>query len=205
MRVQSGTPIFLNGLGTFNGSTNDGIVLHNISQAQLQSLMGVYKTSSINSAGKAQGVIYYLPPPPPTPTGGWNSSNNTNVITNTMAAFNTGNLTPAQVDPNAPYISPAAVGQLGGRIPLYLPWQRRFDVSLVKKTRITERVNLEFRAQALNVFNLTNFLPDNATVGGGATTTIGSAFGQIGNAYRDISGTVDPGSRILEFVARLNF
>src|SRR6185437_1253215 len=119
--------------------------------------------------------------------------NNTNLITNTMAAFNVGGLTPAQVDPNAPYISPAPVGQLGGRVSFFLPWQRHFDVSLVKNTRITERVSLSLRAQALDVFNWTNFLPDG---------NIGSSFGQVGGAYRDISGTVDPGSRILEFVAR---
>jgi hypothetical protein len=205
MRLQSGTPMLLSGLGTFNNSTNDGIVLHNITMQQLQDEMGVYKTSSITAAGKAQGTVYYLPPPGPAPAGGYNSTNNNNIVTNTMAAFNVGNLTPAQVNPNAPYISPAPAGQLGGRLALYLPWQRHFDVSLVKKTRISERVNLEFRAQALDVFNWTNFLPDNAAIGGSSSTTIGSTFGQIGNAYRDISGTVDPGSRILEFVMRVNF
>ncbi len=205
MRLQSGTPLFLNGLGTFNSSTGDGIVLHNITMSQLQSMMGVYKTSAITSAGKAQGTVYYLPPPGAAPAGGWNSSNNTNIITNTQAAFNTGNLTPAQVDPNAPYISPALAGQLGGRDYLYLPWQRHFDVSLGKTTRITERVNLDIRLNVLDVFNLTNFTPDNAAIGGGATSTIGSTFGQIGNGYRDISGTVDPGSRIMEIVMRVNF
>ena len=201
MRLQSGTPLFFTGLGTFNSSTNDGVVLHNITMKQLQDEIGVYKTSAINAAGKAQGTVFYLPAPALTSTGAvstgtLNSSNNTNLITNTMAAFNTGSLTPAQVDPNAPYISPAPVGQLGGRLYFYLPWQRHFDVSLMKRTRINERVNLEFRAQALDVFNWTNFLPDG---------NIGSSFGQIGGAYRDISGTADPGSRILEFVARVNF
>ena len=115
-----------------------------------------------------------------------------------MAAYNTGGLSPDKVNPNAPYISAAPAGQLGGRLYVYLPWQRHFDVSLMKRTRITEKVNLEFRAQALDVFNFTNFIPDNG---------IGSSFGQISvnGAYRDISGTVDPGSRILEFVARINF
>ena len=203
MRLQSGTPFFFTGTGTFNSSSNDGVVLHNISLSQLQDEVGVYKTSAINAAGKAQGTLFYLPTPQLTATGAvatgtLNSSNNTNVITNSMAAFNTGGLTPAQVDPNAPYISPAAAGQLGGRLYIYLPWQRHFDVSLMKRTRITERVNLEIRAQALDIFNWTNFIPDG---------NIGSTFGQISvnGAYRDISGTVDPGSRILEFVARLNF
>jgi hypothetical protein len=201
MRLQSGTPFFFSGLGTFNASSNDGVILHNITLAQIQSEMGIYKTSAINAAGKSQGTVFYLPAPQLTATGAvatgtLNSTNNTNLITNTMAAFNTGNLTPSQVDPSAPYISPAPAGQLGGRIYFYLPWQRHFDVSLMKRTHLTERVDLELRAQALDVFNLTNFLPDG---------NIGSSFGQIGGAYRDISGTVDPGSRILEFVARINF
>jgi len=43
---------------------------------------------------------------------------------------------------------------------------------------------------------VTNFLPG---------SNVGSAFGQVTSAYRDISGTVDPGGRILEFVLRVNF
>jgi hypothetical protein len=51
-------------------------------------------------------------------------------------------------------------------------------------------------------FRLTNF-------GTGASATnynnIGSAFGQVSGAHRDISGTVEPGGRILEFMLRVNF
>jgi hypothetical protein len=72
---------------------------------------------------------------------------------------------------------------------------------VIKVTRITEKANVELRAQALNIFNLTNFTPDN----GGNGSAINGTFGQIGSAYRDISGTVDPGGRILEFVLRVNF
>jgi len=114
-----------------------------------------------------------------------------------MAAFNVGGLTPAQVNPNAPYISPAPAGQLGWEGYLYLPWQHHFDASISKHTRIGEKVDLLISARALNVLNVTNFLP-------GANTT-SSSFGQITSAYRDISGTVDPGGRILEFQARVNF
>ena len=103
----------------------------------------------------------------------------------------------AQVDPNAPYIGPAGPGQWGGIDSIYLPWQRHVDVSLIKVTHIRESVTLEIRAQALNVFNLTNFLP--------SFSPSSSSFGTITSAYRDISGTYDPGGRILEFVARLNF
>jgi hypothetical protein len=73
---------------------------------------------------------------------------------------------------------------------------------MLKRTTIYEKINVEFRATALNVFNLTNF-------GTGASGTkynnIGSAFGQVSGAYRDISGTVEPGGRILEFMVRVNF
>ena len=128
---------------------------------------------------------------------GLNSTNNTNIITNTMAAFNVGGLTPAQVDPNAPYLSPASAGQLGWEGYVYLPWQRHFDVSLTKRIRLKERTEMVISARGLDVLNMTNFLP-------GANTT-SSTFGQVTSAYRDISGTVDPGSRILEFQARINF
>ena len=132
-----------------------------------------------------------------------NSSNNTNLLTNTEAAFQQNGLTPAQVDPNAPYISPAPAGQLGAQDFLYLPWQRHFDLELQKNIRIREKLTLQIAASALDVLNLTNFLP-------GANTTpasgqLNAPFGQVTAAYRDISGTVDPGSRIIEFKVRLNF
>ena len=168
------------------------MVLHNVTLPQLQSMMGVYKSNIVGSTGP---IVYYLPPP--SQLTGLNSSNNNSIITNTMAAFNVGGLSPAQLNPGAPYIGPAPAGQLGGEMFLYLPWQRHFDLSLTKNMKITERVSLMIAAHALDVLNMTNFLP------GGNTTQ--STFGQITGAYRDISGTVDPGARILEFIARVTF
>jgi len=184
IRVQSGTPFFLNGLATFNQVTsNTGVVLHNITASELQQDVNIRKTTG--SDGK--GIVYFLPQ---------------SLINNSMAAFNTGGFTPAQLDPSAPYIGPAAAGQLGWRGYLYQNWNRFFDASIVKRTTIHEKMNLEFRATALNIFNMTNF-------GTGASGTnynnIGSAFGQVSGAYRDISGTVEPGGRILEFMLRFNF
>ena len=200
VRLQSGTPLFFGGFGTFNGSSS-GVVLHNITINQLQNMMGIYKTSYPSANG---GIIFYLPPPAPS-NGQYNSSyfntlnstNNTNLLTNTMAAFNAGGMTPFQVDPSAPYIGPAAPGQMGWNGYMYLPWQHHFDLSLQKNTRIAEHADVEFAIHALDVLNVTNFLP-----GSGNTS---STFGYITGAYRDISGTVDPGARIIEWVLRVNF
>jgi hypothetical protein len=89
---------------------------------------------------------------------------------------------------------------------LYGPWQSRWDVSLSKRTSIGEGKSLEIRAQALNVANAANFLlgsAANEVNNGGITST----FGQTTNAYRDItvSGSSDPGGRIIEFLARFRF
>jgi hypothetical protein len=207
VRMQSGTPLSLSGgLDTFNNN-GGGIVLHNITMKQLQNEVGIYKT---NLQGAAGSIVYYLPPPTsgpvtvspttglPTPSvAGLNSANNTNFLTNTEAAFQNNGLLATQVDPNAPYISPAPVGQVGCvTCYLYLPWQHHFDLNLQKSIRFKERVNMTIRVTALDVLNITNFLP-----GAG----IGNSFGQVTAAYRDISGTVDPGARIIEFQARLNF
>ena len=75
---------------------------------------------------------------------------------------------------------------------------------------------MEFRFEALNVFNNINFL-----VGGSAavddpklTATnlglqtpnySGANFGLITAAYQDISTTNDPGGRPVQFVFRFNF
>ncbi len=186
MRLQSGTPLFLNpaagstGFSTFN-QYSDGVILHNMTASDLQNMEGIFK--STGSDGK--GIVTYLP---------------ASVITNTEAAFNVAGLTPASVDPKSQYISPAPAGTVGYKLFIYLPWQRHFDFGLTKTTKITEKVNLQFTANALNAFNITNFLPNN-----GGQGSIGSAFGQITTAYRDTSGTVDPGGRIIEFRFRLEF
>jgi len=179
VRLQSGTPFYpqLTAYGTFNQYA-DGVVLHNMTRDELQSMIGNYKFTNANGIGQ----VNYLPQ---------------SVIDNTKAAFNQGGLSQTSVDPNAKYIGPAPAGTIGSRVWFHLPWQRHFDFSLIKVTKLNERgANLEFRAQALNLPNLTNFTPNN---------NIGSSFGQTTAAYRDTSGTVDPGGRILEFVFRVNF
>src|SRR5262245_56843821 len=177
---------------TYNGN-DSGVILHNMTVAQLQSMMSIRKVDLPASGNSpALGAVYYLPKA---------------LVDNTNAAFEVNSRTLANLDPNAPYIGPAdQPGQLGSRVFLYGPWQQKWDFSLMKKTNINERFNLEFRMNALNAFNLTNFLL--FVPGNGITTTLGANaanFGQTGGAYKDLSNTNDPGGRIVEFQLRLSF
>jgi hypothetical protein len=189
-RVQSGTPSqLLGGRGTYlpNSTQFDGgVILHNLTTSQLQSMISIRKTSTVSANGVANGLVYYLPQ---------------SLVDNTLAAFGLNSKT---VDPNAPYIGPADTpGQYGNQVFLYGPWMPRFDVSLVKHTKVGERKDIEFRANALNVFNLTNFylVPN----GAGNINVNSTLFGQTINAYRDINSTNDSGARMIEFGLRFTF
>jgi len=186
-RVQSGSPDRITGRSTYNQADN-GVVLYNMTTADLQDAIKVRKTTASNGFG----LVYFLPQ---------------DLVNNSMAAWEVGGLTLNNLDRSKPYIGPQTEpGKLGYRIWMYSPWQARFDVSLAKMTRIAEGKVLEIRAQALNVVNSANFLigaAANEVNTGGVTAT----FGQTRNAYRDItvSGSSDPGGRIIEFLVRFRF
>jgi hypothetical protein len=192
-RLQSGSPIRLTS-GRLTMNQNDsGVILHNLTVSQLQDMMKIRKVTLAATANSGPiGAVYYLPQ---------------TLLDNTNAAFEVNGKTLANLDKNAPYIGPAdQPGQMGQRVFLYGPMQQKWDFSLGKKTNIGEHANIEFRMQALNAFNLTNFLL--FVPGSGITTTLGAngtGFGQTSGAYRDLSNTNDPGGRIVEFSLRLNF
>jgi len=87
----------------------------------------------------------------------------------------------------------------------------RTDLSLVKTTKITERVNFEMRMEALNAFNDADFYWGCGVGTSPCTiTTASSRFGQMGStstngAYSDINTTQDPGGRVVQLVGRINF
>ncbi|MEK6303995.1 MAG: TonB-dependent receptor [Acidobacteriota bacterium] len=188
-RIQSG-PIFLltGGRATFN-QNDAGVVLRNISTKQLQELVKFRKTTSATGTG----VVFFLPQ---------------SIIDNSAAAFEVGGKTLSDLNPNAPYIGPPTTpGELGERIYLQSPMTARFDLNVVKRTRITERSSFEARVQFLNAFNRANFFVSSATADARTVGVNASGFGQTRAAYRDftVSGTNDPGGRIIEFQFRLNF
>ncbi len=80
-------------------------------------------------------------------------------------------------------------------------WFTRFDLSAVKKVKITERANFELRAEFLNAFNSPNF-----NIGSTNFTNFSSLnWGQVTSAFRDTSNSNDPGGRVIQIVARINF
>jgi len=82
----------------------------------------------------------------------------------------------------------------------------RFDISVVKKTRISETVNFELRAEFLNAFNNINFKIGSQTAADTSVSNFSAAtFGQTSNAYQDLSTTNDVGGRMIQIVMRLNF
>lgn len=182
-RLQSGTSTLItSGRATFNGN-DSGFILRNITRRQLQKMIEIRKSPN--------GIVYWLPQ---------------SIIDNTLAAFETGGKTLADLKPNEPYLGPANVaGELGERLFLQGPWQQRIDFNVLKRTKITERVNIEFRAQFLNAFNISNFFI--SSLADASSQGIGSQFGQTRTAFRDItvSGTNDPGCRLIEFQFRINF
>ncbi|MGI8785406.1 MAG: hypothetical protein ACR2L2_17370 [Acidobacteriota bacterium] len=190
-RIQSGSPtLFTSGRLTFN-NRESGMVLNNITAKELQKLVKIRK-ETVCTSGTCRGVVYWLPQ---------------TIIDNTLAAFETGGKTLANLNPNEPYLGPPLTpGQLGGRVFLYGPWTSRWDLNVMKRTAITEGTNFEFRVQFLNAFNQSS-ITIQAPGTNAATGGIGAAFGQTTNAYRDftVSGTNDPGGRLIEFQLRLNF
>ncbi|HMZ19934.1 MAG TPA: hypothetical protein PLD20_18500, partial [Blastocatellia bacterium] len=185
-RIQSGSPFNIN-----------GVRLIGMTRKELQNSLKM-------RFDDANAIAYYLPQ---------------EIITNTVRAFNVSATDPSGYSsrgvPTGRYLAPANsancievyAGQCGfPTIFLYGPRFARFDLNLTKKTKITERVNVEFRADFLNAFNNINFLvqsPNNAssTIGGLGNDT----FGQVTQAYRDVSTTNDPGGRMIQFALRLNF
>jgi hypothetical protein len=84
-----------------------------------------------------------------------------------------------------------------GRNSFYGPAYKNFDMVIAKTTKITERINLEFRSEYYNVFNHPNFSqPDNFI-------NDGSFFGQSSGEVGRNDGTT--GARQLQFGMKLHF
>ncbi len=184
VRIQSGPATLLTSGGRATVNQNDsGVVLHNLTQKQFEGLVKIRKDPS--------GIVYWLPQ---------------NIIDNTIAAF--ASPTGQPLDANAPYIGPPLTpGDFGSRIVFHGPGTARFDFNILKRIPINERMNVEGRVSFLNAFNRANFYLGDSDSTIRSISAASSLFGQTRSAYRDItvSGTNDPGGRLVEFQLRFNF
>jgi hypothetical protein len=108
---------------------------------------------------------------PFTPVLGFNPSNDGDSRNPVRPSWNpafTGNLisgTPNQYfNPNAFAVPPAGTYGNAGRNTLIGPGLVELDVSVLKSTAITERLNLQFRAEFFNILNRANFGTPNTVV-----------------------------------------
>jgi hypothetical protein len=81
---------------------------------------------------------------------------------------------------------------------VFAPWTSRFDIAAIKRINVWRRINVELRADVLNVFDKPNFYPV-ANPGSGATIF------KVTSAYTDASNTYDPGGRIGQLMIRINW
>ena len=199
IRVQSGTPFSLGHVQVVGMSVKE-----------------LQKSMKIRYDPTGAKFVYYFPQ---------------DIIDNTRRAFLYGitggaisYLTPSGLTgangtaPTGRFIAPPSYGNCTERfsgacgftnLVLHGPNFYRFDLSLVKKIKFTERVNGELRAEFLNAFNNINF-----RIGSAASDVVSVApglinqntgFGITGAAYQDLSTTNDPGGRMVQLVLRLNF
>lgn len=178
-RLQSGRPFLLtSGRETVNANSgvDSGIVLRG--GLTRQQLQDMIKIRKV-TLPDGTGAVFYLPP----------------------------NLIGSDGRANPDFIAPASTpGELGSYIYLHGPPFTRYDLSAVKKTRIRESLNMEFRAEFLNAFNHQNFLVGgNAAAATASTNITAQTFGRVFDAYQDTSTTNDPGGRLIQFVLRINF
>jgi hypothetical protein len=108
---------------------------------------------------------------------------------------------------NTTFIKPCNTpGELCQRVYLYGPTFFRTDVNVVKKIKIYERYEIEYRAEFLNAFNNINFIfPGSETSTASDVSVAGTTFGRVTNSFRDVNSTDDNGGRIIQMVLRVRF
>jgi hypothetical protein len=98
--------------------------------------------------------------------------------------------------------APGTFGNLG-RDTFYGPSYKQIDFSILKKTRLTEQKNLEFRAELFNMFNHPNFDEPNSTWGTDASGKVFASFGQV---FNTLGRTLGVGtSRQIQLALRFNY
>jgi hypothetical protein len=110
------------------------------------------------------------------------------------------------INPNALEHDFSAFGYTGfGKAvqPIYGPSYRDLDISFIKDTHITERLNFRFQANFFNTFNSHYFINQGDTNGGTGYAFV-TDIAASGNSFGTWNGTVTT-PRTIQFVGRLEF
>lgn len=97
----------------------------------------------------------------------------------------------------------AAVGNIG-RNTFRGPFQQNWDMSLIKRTKITERTSIDFRAEAFNLFNHPSFQSPQASASGPGSSTGNYGFADVSTGDTSTAATV-VSPRILQLALKFNF
>lgn len=183
-RWQQGPPVQITSGVTGGATYNQNNSGVNLIGITAPQLQSMLTTNKLE--GGATPFVYYVP---------------TNLLDSSLQKANTNILQPCNV-----------AGTICKQPFVYGPQYFRTDLSVVKITKITERVNLEMRAELLNAWNDADFYWG-CGVGTSpcSISTQSTAFGKMdagtpsGAAYNDLNTTFDPGGRMIQLVGRINF
>ncbi|MGH9394961.1 MAG: TonB-dependent receptor [Terriglobales bacterium] len=175
--LQSGRPGLLS--GGLGGTINQGDGGVVLNGMSTQQLQG--KLGVYKTPSPAPGAVWYFPQD-------LLGANGARTNTSVLSACNT-----AGVECSRMFLYDA---------PLFLP-----DFSLVKDTKLTERIGSEIQVQFLNAFNNANFFWTGSaqTFGTAGGNLQRSTFGQITHAYQAVDSTSDNGGRTIQIVAKITF
>ena len=98
---------------------------------------------------------------------------------------------------------PGGFGNAGRNI-ITAPGLANFDLSLVKSTTVKENVNVQFRAEAFNVFNHPNFSQPSGTVTSGSVGLISGTVAPPVSIYGSGQGAFVSG-RVLVVTGKFTF
>lgn len=110
-------------------------------------------------------------------------------------------------NPNAQYIQ-AGSGALAtaGRNTLATPRTNNWDMAVVKRFNTSERTNVEFTAQAFNIFNHSQFIPGSVNTVNSIGYTAITPFVRVNGAhFNDPAATFANNARTMQLVMKFNF
>ncbi|HUS19045.1 MAG TPA: TonB-dependent receptor [Terriglobales bacterium] len=187
---QSGAPFsILSARGSFNRAGRSGLnrASSNLNRHEIQNLLGVYRGTG-QPGGGTLGVLYWINPQVLCPTGGVGCSAGAAVGSDNLANTPATSFDQVFFNPKGGDVGNLGINAFTG------PSQFNVDLGLSKKTKITERVNVEFRSEFFNLTNHTNWFM--ADINNNINST---AFGQINPS------NVNVAARVLQFALKLNF